>query len=200
MWTLRHGQEGSAEGRGLVGRGGVTGSPLQCCSTSVDGVSCRSSGSGVGQATAWAQGPVMNGRARHRARCLRTGRGGPWGGRARVGGRGWAGPRGAARPERSGRRTRRDQEVAALCPRPEVSGAAPGEGVREVPASSPALGQRGLRLAVPAARGKREAPPLGHLWIGSRHEPEGCKSRSPRPKSPNRWPGRGRYLPGTSLT
>lgn len=90
-----------------------------------------------------------------------------------VGGRGWAGPRGAARPERSGRRTRRVQEVAALCPRPEVSGAAPGEGVREVPASSPALGQRGLRLSVPAARGKREAPPLGHLWIGRRHEPEG---------------------------
>lgn len=45
-----------------------------------------------------------------------------------VGGRGWAGPRGAARPKLSRRRTRRDQEAAALRPRPKVSGAAPGKG------------------------------------------------------------------------
>lgn len=45
-----------------------------------------------------------------------------------VGGRGWAGPRGVARPKLSRRRTRRDQEAAALRPRPKVSGAAPGKG------------------------------------------------------------------------
>lgn len=73
-----------------------------------------------------------------------------------VGGRGWAGPRGAARPKRSRRRTRRDQEAAALRPsRGEWNGS--GEGVREVPAPP---SRRGLRLAVPSARGKREAPPL----------------------------------------
>lgn len=79
-----------------------------------------------------------------------------------VGGRGWAGPRGArggaaeAQQEGSRRRTRRDQEAAALRPsRGEWNGS--GEVVREVPAPP---SRRGLRLAVPSARGKREAPPL----------------------------------------
>lgn len=101
---------------------------------------------------AWALGPVMNGRARHRARCLRTDRGGPWGGRARVGGT----PRGGAAealPEENAAGSGSGRAVPSS--RGEWDGS--GEGVREVPMPP---SRRGLRLAVPAARRKREAPPL----------------------------------------
>lgn len=74
-----------------------------------------------------------------------------------MGGRRWAGPRGAARakalPEENAAGSGSGR--AAPSSRGEWDGS--GEGVREVPKPP---SRRGLRLAVLAARGKREGPPL----------------------------------------
>lgn len=89
-----------------------------------------------------------------------------------VGGRGWAGPRGAARPKRSGRRTRRDQEAAALRPRPEVSGAAPGKGSARSPRPLPMTGFQARRPRRARDSGRRRHHE-SHLWIGRRPAPGG---------------------------
>lgn len=95
-------------------------------STSLDGCELPGeAGSWAGQAMPRAQGPGIRDEWKSQAQsqvCARA-----WEDPG-VGGRGWAGPRWAARAEAPGRRTRRHQEAAALCRRPEVSEAAPEKG------------------------------------------------------------------------
>lgn len=88
-------------------------------------VSCQSSGLPSWAADGLGAGTREEWTSEAPSQVWRAGRGGPWGGRARVGGTPGAG---AARAP--GKGTPRDQEAAALRARPEVSGAAPGKGSR----------------------------------------------------------------------